>query len=123
MKTAGISVTGVQIADGSGLSAADRLTPAAIVGVLQAAWSDHTLRRPFVRSLAVAGTSGTMRHRLPALKGIVRAKTGTTNLACSLTGIVADRFAFVVVENGSPVAYWVARLAQDRFVTLLAGEA
>lgn len=123
MKEAGISVTGVRIADGSGLSPADRLTPAAIVGVLQAAWSDPTLRRPFVRSLAVAGTSGTMRHRLPLLKGIIRAKTGTTDLACSLSGFVADRFAFVVVENGSPVAYWGARLAQDRFVTLLAHEA
>jgi D-alanyl-D-alanine carboxypeptidase len=57
------------------------------------------------------------------LKGVVRAKTGTTDLACSLSGFVADRFAFVVVENGSPVAYWVARQAQDRFVTLLAREA
>ena len=122
MKEAGISVTGVQIADGSGLSPADRLTPAAIVGVLQAAWSDPALRRPFVRSLAVAGSSGTMRNRLPALKGMVRAKTGTTDLACSLSGFVGDRFAFVIVENGAPVAYWVARQAQDRFVTLLAKE-
>lgn len=123
MKEAGISVTGVRIADGSGLSPADRLTPAAIVGVLQAAWSDPALRRPFVRSLPAAGASGTMRNRLSALKGMVRAKTGTTDLACSLSGFVADRFAFVIVENGTPVAYWIARQAQDRFVTLLAKEA
>ena len=60
---------------------------------------------------------------MPQLKGLVRGKTGTTDLACSLSGFVADRFAFVIIENGSPVAYWVARQAQDRFVTLLAREA
>jgi D-alanyl-D-alanine carboxypeptidase/D-alanyl-D-alanine-endopeptidase (penicillin-binding protein 4) len=123
MKQAGIPVTGVHIADGSGLSPADRLTTAALVGILEAAWSDPAVRGPFVRSLAVAGASGTMRNRLPQLKGVVRAKTGTTDLACSLSGFVADRVAFVIVQNGSPVAYWVARQAQDRFVTLLAHEA
>jgi len=56
------------------------------------------------------------------LKGVVRAKTGTTDLACSLSGFVGARYAFVVVENGSPVAYWTARQAEDRFVTLLASE-
>ena len=121
MKQASIPISGVRIADGSGLSPDDRLTTAAIVGVFEAAWSDPAVRAPFVRSLAVAGTSGTLRNRLPQLKGIVRAKTGTTDLACSLSGFVADRFAFAIVENGSPVAYWVARQAQDRFVTLLAG--
>jgi D-alanyl-D-alanine carboxypeptidase len=63
-----------------------------------------------------------MRNRLPELRGVVRAKTGTTDLACSLSGFVADRYAFVIVENGTPVAFWVARQAQDRFVTLLAHE-
>jgi len=123
MSAAGISLAGVRIADGSGLSPADRLTPAALVGILRAGWSDPTLRGSFVRSLAVAGTSGTMRHRLPLLKGVVRAKTGTTDLACSLSGFVADRFAFVIVENGWPIPYWTARQAQDRFVTLLAAQA
>ena len=113
----------MQIADGSGLSPSDRITTAALVGVLEAAWSDPSVRDPFVRSLAVAGASGTMRNRLPQLKGVVRAKTGTTDLSCSLSGFVADRLAFVIVQNGSPVAYWVARQAQDRFVTLLANEA
>jgi D-alanyl-D-alanine carboxypeptidase/D-alanyl-D-alanine-endopeptidase (penicillin-binding protein 4) len=119
----GIPTAGVRIADGSGLSALDRLTPAVIVGILRSAWTDPALRGPFVRSLAVAGTSGTMRNRLPTLRGRVRAKTGTTNLACSLSGFVADRYAFAVIENGSPVAYWRARQVQDRFVMLLAAAA
>jgi D-alanyl-D-alanine carboxypeptidase/D-alanyl-D-alanine-endopeptidase (penicillin-binding protein 4) len=120
MRLADIPLTGVRIADGSGLSPADRVTSAALVGILEAAWRDPAVRTPFVRSLAVSGTSGTMRNRLPLLKGQVVAKTGTTDLACSLSGFVRGRYAFVIVHNGSPVAYWTARQAQDRFVTLLA---
>ncbi len=123
MRQAEIPLAGVRIVDGSGLSPADRITPSALMGVLQAGWRDPVLRQPFVRSLALAGTSGTMRDRLPRLRGLVRAKTGTTDLACSLSGFVADRIAFVVIENGEPVAYWLARRAQDRFVSLLAAQA
>ena len=119
----GVPTAGLVLADGSGLSSLDRLTPASIVGVLHAAWLNQTLRRPFVRSLAVASVSGTMRHRLPQLKGFVRAKTGTTDLATALSGLIGNRYAFAVLENGTPVAYWAARIAQDRFVTLLAATA
>jgi D-alanyl-D-alanine carboxypeptidase/D-alanyl-D-alanine-endopeptidase (penicillin-binding protein 4) len=115
-----VPTAGLRLADGSGLSSYDRLTPAAIVGILRAAWLNRSLRTAFVRSLAVASVSGTMRHRLPQLKGAVRAKTGTTDLATALSGLIRDRYAFAVLENGNPVAYWAARVAQDRFVTLLA---
>ena len=118
----GVPTAGLVIADGSGLSSLDRLTAASIVGVLHAAWLSQTLRQPFIRSLAVASMSGTMRHRLPQLKGVVRAKTGTTDLATALSGLIGNRYAFAVLENGSPDAYWAARIAQDRFVTLLAQE-
>ncbi len=117
----GVPTADLVIADGSGLSSLDRLTPASIVGILHAAWLSQTLRQPFVRSLAVASVSGTMRHRLPQLRGLVRAKTGTTDIATALSGLVGNRYAFAVIENGTPVAYWAARIAQDRFVTLLAG--
>lgn len=123
LRQAGIPTAGVRIVDGSGLSELDRLTPASIVGVLRAAWLSEELQVPFVRSLPVAGENGTMRHRLPSLRGLVRAKTGTTDLAASLSGYVGARYAFAVLENGHPVAYWSARGVQDRFVTLLAGAA
>jgi len=116
----GVPTAGLVLADGSGLSSLDRLTPASIVGILHAAWVSQPLRPSFVRSLAVASVSGTMRHRLPQLRGRVRAKTGTTDLATALSGLIGDRYAFAVLENGTPVAYWAARIAQDRFVTLLA---
>ena len=118
---AGVPLSGVRIVDGSGLSLYDRLTPRALAALLLAAERDPAVRGPFLASLAVAGISGTMRDRLqhrPA-RGQVIAKTGTTNEASALAGFVRRRYAFAVLQNGSPVAWWSARAAQDRFVTAL----
>jgi D-alanyl-D-alanine carboxypeptidase/D-alanyl-D-alanine-endopeptidase (penicillin-binding protein 4) len=119
---AGVPLAGVVIADGSGLSLLDRLTATAIARILTTAWSDPILRSAFWSALPAAGEQGTLEHRLkdaPAF-GVVHAKTGTTNEASALSGYVRDRFAFVVVQNGSPVAGTAARKAQDRFATALA---
>jgi serine-type D-Ala-D-Ala carboxypeptidase/endopeptidase (penicillin-binding protein 4) len=120
MRKAGIPTAGVRIVDGSGLSRFDRLTTRALVGTLQAALGNPAVASPFVGSLAIAGTSGTLVNRLAPLRGSVRGKTGTTNLSCSLSGLIHREIAFAVIENGSPVPAWTARLAQDRFVMLLA---
>ncbi|HEY1318258.1 MAG TPA: D-alanyl-D-alanine carboxypeptidase [Gaiella sp.] len=120
MRAAGIPVQGVRIADGSGLSSLDRLTPAALAGVIRAGIQDPRIGQAFVESFAVAGRSGTLDSRLPGLAGVVRGKTGTTDLACSLSGVIGDRVVFSVLQNGNPVSFWSARTAQDRFVTTLA---
>jgi serine-type D-Ala-D-Ala carboxypeptidase/endopeptidase (penicillin-binding protein 4) len=117
-----IPLTGVVIADGSGLSLLDRTTASSLLALLLAAWNDPVVRLPFWSALPLAGEQGTLEHRLqdaPA-HGAVRAKTGTTNEASALSGYVRDRYAFVVLQNGAPVAGWSARRAQDRFVTALA---
>jgi D-alanyl-D-alanine carboxypeptidase/D-alanyl-D-alanine-endopeptidase (penicillin-binding protein 4) len=122
LAAAGVPLGGVRIVDGSGLSREKRVTARELASLLVAIWRDAKLR-PLVRdSLAVAGISGTLRHRLdyrPA-RGRVRAKTGTTAIASALSGYVGRRYAFVVLHNGYPVASWTAREAQDRFVTKLA---
>lgn len=120
MEKAGIPTAGVRMADGSGLSRLDRLTTRALVGTLQAGVGNPAIAAAFVGSLAVAGTSGTLSNRLAPLRGAVRGKTGTTDLACSLSGLIHHQIAFAVIENGTPVPAWSARSAQDRFVTLLA---
>jgi len=120
MAEAGIPVEGVRIVDGSGLSSRDRLTATALVGVLRQGLADAAIRKAFVGSLAVAGRNGTLKTRLLPLHGAVRGKTGTTNLASTLSGFVDTRYAFAVLQNGDPVASWAARGAQDRFVTVLA---
>ena len=122
---ANVPLAGVRIVDGSGLSSSDRLTVRALVGILRAAWLDPTIRMSIWRALPVAGVSGTLEHRLQRLpaRGLVRAKTGTTNVSSSLSGFVGARYAFAVVQNGHPVWAWYAREAQDRFVEALAAEA
>jgi serine-type D-Ala-D-Ala carboxypeptidase/endopeptidase (penicillin-binding protein 4) len=122
LEEAGVSLEGVRIADGSGLSLLDRLTADALVDILSAAWADPLLRGSFLASLAVAGRSGTLEHRLrrPPAVGQVFAKTGTTSQASALSGYVAGRYAFAVVQNGPPLSAWRCRQAQDRFVTVLA---
>jgi D-alanyl-D-alanine carboxypeptidase/D-alanyl-D-alanine-endopeptidase (penicillin-binding protein 4) len=121
---AGIPLQGVRIADGSGLSRLDRLTPRAIASILLASWADPELRPALWDALPVAGRTGTLEKRLdsrPAY-GAVRAKTGTTADASALSGFVRRRFAFTVLQNGHPISTWWARAAQDRFATALAAQ-
>ena len=122
MREAGIPIARVRIVDGSGLSSLNRLTAAALVGVLREGAADPVIGRAFLASLAVPGGGGTLSDRLPALRGVVRGKTGTTNLACTLSGLIGRQIAFAVLETGNPVASWAARAAQDRFVTILAAD-
>jgi D-alanyl-D-alanine carboxypeptidase/D-alanyl-D-alanine-endopeptidase (penicillin-binding protein 4) len=118
----GVPLRGDRIADGSGLSRLDRLSAATIVALLRAGASNPEIRHAFLSSLAVAGVDGTLDDRMqrrPAY-GRVIAKTGTTILASCLSGYVRGRYAFAVIQNGSPIPTWTARAAQDRFATLLA---
>jgi len=123
LEKAGVQTAGVQLVDGSGLSSLDRVTARALAGTLQAGLSNPAVAGAYVNSLATAGGDGTLEQRLSNLGSRVRGKTGTTDLACSLSGIIDRRVAFVVIENGNPVPAWTARTAQDRFVTLLATQA
>ncbi len=121
LEDAGIPTAGVRVVDGSGLSLLDRLTARALVALLRIVERDPDIRDAFLSSLPVAGLSGTLRDRFlrrPA-RGQVIAKTGTTSRASALAGYVRRRYAFAILQNGSPVNYWSARSAQDRFVRLL----
>ena len=122
LAAAGVPLTGVRVADGSGLSLEDRLTARTLASLLLAVWNDVDLRHAFWQALPVAGENGTLEDRMnraPA-RGVVRAKTGTTNRASALSGYVGERYAFVIIQNGFPVFAWAARKAQDRFATALA---
>jgi D-alanyl-D-alanine carboxypeptidase/D-alanyl-D-alanine-endopeptidase (penicillin-binding protein 4) len=118
----GVPLAGVRLADGSGLSLLDRWTPAALAALLRAMWDDPGLHADLLAALPVAGETGTLADRMrtgPA-RGLVRAKTGTTDNASALSGFVGDRYVFSVVENGWPVSATYARIAQDRFAAVLA---
>ena len=122
LSDAGVPLAGVRMVDGSGLSLIDRWTPLGLATLLRTMWEDSDLRPYLVPALPIAGETGTLQHRMrkaPA-RGLVRAKTGTTNNASSLSGFVGDRYAFSILENGSPVSALNAEQSQDRFAQVLA---
>ena len=125
LTAAGVPLAGVRMVDGSGLSLVDRWPTGGLATLLRAMWLDPDLRPYFVPALPVAGETGTLEHRMrsgPA-RGLVRAKTGTTDNSSALSGFVGDRYAFSIVENGRPVRTRNAEQSQNRFAQVLAGTA
>ena len=119
----GVPLTGVRLVDGSGLSTLDRLTARTLAASLETLVHEPALR-PLLDTFAVAGETGTLRHRLldNPRHGLVRGKTGTTDESSALTGLVGSRFAFAVLCNGSPVDWTAAHLLQDRVAEALIAE-
>jgi D-alanyl-D-alanine carboxypeptidase/D-alanyl-D-alanine-endopeptidase (penicillin-binding protein 4) len=123
LSAAGVPLAGVRTVDGSGLSLLDRWTPLGLATLLRTMWQDPELRPYIVPALPIAGETGTLEHRMrtgPA-HGLVRAKTGTTDNSSALSGLVGDRYAFAIVENGSPIRTPSAERSQNRFAQVLAG--
>src|SRR5207247_2620631 len=101
---------GVRVPGGAALGEAD--DPAHL---LAAMWNDPEIRLELLASLPVAGRTGTLHDRMrgTAATGVVLAKTGTTENASALSGFVGDRYAFSILQNGRPVSWTWARVAQD----------
>jgi D-alanyl-D-alanine carboxypeptidase/D-alanyl-D-alanine-endopeptidase (penicillin-binding protein 4) len=97
------------------------MTVDALVAILQGLYQDSTLRQFLMQSLPIAGETGTLRDRMRSapLRGNVLAKTGTTTEASALAGFAKGRYAFAIIQNGHPIPFWWARLAQDRFARVL----
>ena len=119
---AGVPMDGVRLVDGSGLSLLDRMTASALVSLLSTMWNDPEVHPALLASLPVAGRTGTLHDRMRkgAATGVVVAKTGTTDNASALSGFVGDRYVFSILQNGWPLDWGWARVAQDRFATILA---
>lgn len=81
---------GLRIGNGSGLYDANRVSARTFTRVLEMAYLDPAISRPFQEQLAVGGLDGTLRSRFYALKNrrSVHAKTGTLNKVTSLSGYV-----------------------------------
>lgn len=120
----GVNTDPLRIADGSGLSRQNLVSPAAVVDTLQA-MAIHPQAQVFRESLAVAGESGTLHHRLgdTPLAGRVQGKTG------ALTGNVAlsaymqppnyDPLIVSVVINHSNLHARVLRAKIDEWLQLV----
>jgi D-alanyl-D-alanine carboxypeptidase/D-alanyl-D-alanine-endopeptidase (penicillin-binding protein 4) len=125
LRRLGVPDTGFSLADGSGLSRTDVVTPTGIVALL-AAMDRHAHAGVFRDSLAIAGKDGTLENRMrgtPA-EGRVLAKTGTLQLANSLAGYVTtargERLVFALFVNNHAGRGREAVVALERVAVALA---
>ncbi|MEV4733585.1 D-alanyl-D-alanine carboxypeptidase/D-alanyl-D-alanine-endopeptidase [Saccharopolyspora sp. NPDC049426] len=131
----GFDVTGTSMADGSGLSMDDRITPQLLGQLLHRATApagpDGALPessaklRDLLPGMPIAGGSGSLadRYQGSAGQGWVRAKTGTLDGANSLAGSVVTQdgrlLVFAMMSNGTGSS--VARPALDALADALRG--
>ncbi|HXG01023.1 MAG TPA: D-alanyl-D-alanine carboxypeptidase/D-alanyl-D-alanine-endopeptidase [Bacteroidota bacterium] len=120
----GIDTVWLRVADGSGLSRHNLISPEILVRVLQDMYSSPHFES-FYNSLPVAGTDGTIRRRMrytPA-HGIVRAKTGTLSGVSSLSGYThtldGEWIAFSIMTMNYPAEARVYRRVQDEIAVFL----
>ncbi|HVR61849.1 MAG TPA: D-alanyl-D-alanine carboxypeptidase/D-alanyl-D-alanine-endopeptidase [Polyangia bacterium] len=121
---AGVARGSYQMTNGSGLYESNRFSAEQITQVLRAALRDFRISAEFLASLAVAGTDGTIAHRMvgTVAERFVRAKTGTLANASCLSGIAGSPghlpLVFSVLMNDVANAGEARRL-QDRAAELL----
>jgi len=92
LRSIGVDPDTVTIADGSGLSSYDRITPADLVTILQADWNGPN-RDVVLDALPVAGVRGTLRHAYtgtPAERAVF-AKTGSISHVRTISGFVRTK--------------------------------
>lgn len=118
----GVDFQGAVLADGSGMSAGNRLSARQLAQILRAA-SKGPHAEAFLKSLPVAGRSGTMRSiggSTPAA-GRFAAKTGTMLrtkcVAGYLTALDGTRYVLVILINDYEGAHAVAVRAIERILT------
>jgi serine-type D-Ala-D-Ala carboxypeptidase/endopeptidase (penicillin-binding protein 4) len=112
--------------DASGLSARNRITPAALTRLL--AYIHHAPEQAMVReSLPEGGRTGSLRNRMAELGPRVRAKTGYIREVNGLSGFVTTEsgreVAFAVLANGGGQPPARVRAAIDEVVRAIASEA
>ncbi|MBL9015074.1 MAG: D-alanyl-D-alanine carboxypeptidase/D-alanyl-D-alanine-endopeptidase [Myxococcales bacterium] len=116
---------------GSGLSYRTRISPAELVKIVRSAAgyapdSDAALGATWMSTLAIAGTDGTLRHRVRGtdLGARVRGKTGTLSTVIAMSGLLdvdPERpLAFALVTNTKrPLSKGAVRRAHDQVISAL----
>ena len=103
-----------KIADGSGLSLYNYVTPELHVRLLRYAWRNKNVLEHLLPALPIAGVDGTLRNRMKgtAAGGNVRAKTGTVTAVSALAGYCTaangHELCFAIMNQG------VLRIADGR---------
>ncbi len=112
------------IADGSGVSLYNYVSPQLLLEYLKYAYHHPDIFQPFYESLPIAGMDGTLEHRMKKGKTFrnVRAKTGTVKGVSSLAGYAkasnGHLLAFVIINQNVMKAH-LAREWQDKVCNVL----
>lgn len=123
----GAPVHELVLADGSGLSRYNLVSPALVVAVLEHVHGDDRLRGPFIASLPVAGKAGTLSNRMKGTiaEGKVQAKTGSFTNARSIAGFVdsaeGEPLVFDIMSNNYAAPSAQVDRVSDAIVAALAG--
>jgi D-alanyl-D-alanine carboxypeptidase/D-alanyl-D-alanine-endopeptidase (penicillin-binding protein 4) len=120
MEKAGIDTTGFQMADGSGLSSLNRVTPKQLAETLIYMHAQPDAKK-YIATLPQAGVDGTLKYRLSGAK--VFAKTGTINENSSLSGYVTTAFGqtlvFSIITNNHKYGQGSYKGFEDQIVYAL----
>ncbi len=124
LNNAGIATDGLVMADGSGLSRYNLVTPRQFTRLLQVMaagpYSAH-----FYESLPIMSIDGTLKRRLKGSRasGLIRAKTGTINGVRSLSGYLTtynnENLVFSIISNGHPSTAAIDRVVDKIILRLL----
>lgn len=123
-KNLGFNPEHYRIADGSGVSLYNYVSPRLLLEYLKYAYYHPDIFHPFYESLPIAGIDGTLQYRMkktPAYRK-VHAKTGSVTGVSSLAGYAkaanGHQLAFVII-NQNVMKLQQARAFQDRICQLL----
>ncbi len=122
----GLPANGYRADNGSGLFAATEVSAKQIVTILRAAHKDYRIGPDLLASLPVGGVDGTLAKRWKdhAVRGRVRAKTGTLDRVSTLAGYVGvdseHPLAFAILFNDIPLGHRAeAKAATDEMLDAL----
>jgi D-alanyl-D-alanine carboxypeptidase/D-alanyl-D-alanine-endopeptidase (penicillin-binding protein 4) len=121
----GVTVDGIRIADGSGLSRHSLLKPQTLVDTFQV-MAYHPQARVYRNSLAIAGETGTLRNRFKntPLAGNLQGKSGALTGNVSLSGYLNptnyDPLVFSILINHSDQHASILRAKIDELLQLVA---
>lgn len=123
----GLTPSHYRIADGSGLSLYNYISPELLVRFLRYAYRNDQIARHLLPSLPVAGMDGTLKKRMTgtAAYGMVKAKTGTLSGVITLAGYATSangqHLCFAIL-NQSILSASTARDFQDKICIALCSE-
>jgi len=119
----GVPEDGYVIADGSGLSRYNYLTPSTIASILERMYKNDAQRDAFLATFPIAGKDGSLASRLKRTRaeGNALGKTGSISNVRSLSGYVRNRdgemLAYSILANDfvipAATVNWIADLAVE----------